>query len=103
MARSLTGGLEGDMQALLESFSRDNPSVRWTPAYQRVSFERRSGLTTTLSNVSPVTGEFEYVSVSAVYLPDGSFLYMIGVAPQLEASIYGNAFNRNLESMQILD
>lgn len=103
VARSLTGGLKGDLQALLESFSRGSWSVIWTPAYQRVFFGRQSGLTTTLSSVSPVTGAFESVSVWAVSLTDGSFLYFIGVAPQVEASLYRNTFNLILESMQIVN
>ena len=41
----------------------------------------RQRLTTTLSNVSEVTGDTEAVNLSTVQLRDGSVLFMIGVAP----------------------
>ena len=63
----------------------------------------RVGITTSVSHVSPVTRDFESVLVSAVQLPDMSLLYVIGVAPQDDAGVYRNAFNRVLASMQILN
>lgn len=103
VARGLTGNLQGDMEALLEALARGNRHVRWTPAYQRTTIAGRSGLTTVLSNVSSLNGEFEHVSVSAAHLPDGSLLYVIGVAPQEEAGTYRNAFNQMRESLQIVN
>jgi hypothetical protein len=103
IARSLTGILHGDVHMLLATFGRNNPSVTWTAAFQEVKIAGRFGITTSVSHVSPVTGEFESVLVSAVDLPDTSLLYVIGVAPQDEAGVYRNAFNRVLASMQILD
>ncbi len=103
IARSLTGELQGDIRALLATPGRENRYLTWTPAFHTVTLARRSGLTTTLSHVSPVTGEFEYVSVSAMHLPDESVLYVIGLAPLEDAGAYRNAFNRVIESLQILD
>ena len=103
VARSVTGDLKRDLQALLTAFGRGNAHLIWTPAYQRVTIGGREGLTTTVSNVSPVTRAFEYVSVSAAHLPDGSFLYVIGIAPQEDAGTYRNAFNQILESLLILE
>ena len=73
------------------------------PAYQRIKIAKRSGLTTVASNVSAVSGEFEQVTVSTMHLPDGSLLYIIGVAPQEESGTYRNAFNRVVESLYIVD
>lgn len=101
VARSLTGNLERDTQALLESFGQASPRLQWTPAFQRATIGGRPGLTTTMTNVSAVTGEFELVSVSTALLPDGSLLYVIGLAPQDEAGTYRSAFNRVLESLVI--
>lgn len=103
IARSLTGTLHGDVHMLLAAFGRNNPALIWTPAFQEVTIAGRVGITTSVSHVSPVTREFESVLVSAVQLPDTSLLYVIGVAPQDEAGVYRNAFNRVLASMQILD
>jgi len=103
IARSLTGEFERDLEQLLTSFGRDNPYLTWTPAFQTVTLAGRRGLTTTLSNASRATGAFEYVSVAAAHLPDGSFFYVIGVAPQEDAGMYRSAFNRVLDSIRILD
>lgn len=102
VARSLTGDLERDVEALLTSFGRGNAFLQWRPTYQRVSIGGRRGLSTTVRNVSLATGELEHVSVSAAHLPDGSLLYVIGVTPQEEAGLYRNLFNRVLESFEIL-
>jgi len=63
----------------------------------------RPGITTPLSNVSEVTGEREYITLSTTQLRDGSLLYIIGVAPQPEAKTYENAFRRVRQSLQIAD
>lgn len=103
VARSLTGTVHGDVHMLLASLGRHNRSFTWTPAFQRVKIAGRYGITTSVSHVSPATGEFESVSVSAVHLPDDSLLFVIGVAPQEEAGTYRNAFDRVLASMQTVN
>jgi hypothetical protein len=60
-------------------------------------------MTTPLSNVSDVTGEREYITLSTAQLRDGSLLYIIGVAPQPQANQYENAFRRIRQSVQIAD
>jgi hypothetical protein len=103
VARSLTGDPRGDLQTLLTTFGRGNGYFTWTPAFRQVTLGGRPGVTTTASNVSPVTGQFEYVSVSAAHLRDGSLLYVVGVAPEDEAGVYRNAFTRVLKSIEILE
>ncbi|MBI4886852.1 MAG: M48 family metalloprotease [Acidobacteria bacterium] len=103
VARSLTGDLQRDVQALLTALARWTADVQWTPAYQQTTIAGRRGLTTTASSISPATRQFEHVSVSAARLPDGGFLYVIGLAPQDEAGTYRQAFERVLRSLQILE
>ena len=96
-----SGNLERDTEALVQSFAKSNPQLRRAGNYQRTSIGGTRGLTTSLSNVSDVTGAREYVNLSTVYLPDGNVLFMIGVAPQNEASTYANAFARVRQNLQI--
>jgi Zn-dependent protease with chaperone function len=103
VARSLTGELRGNMRALLASFSRDNPRLTWTPAFQEVAIAGRRGLTTTLSHESPTTGDFESVLVSAVEFPGDAFLYVVGVSPSSEASLHRTALTQAVDSLQIVD
>ena len=102
VARSRTGNLEKDTQALVQSLGRHNPRLIGRPAYQRFNLAGRRGLTTVLSNVSALSGGFEEVTVWAVHLPDGNLLFGIGVAPLSESATYRNVFNRVLESIQII-
>ncbi len=103
VARSITGDLSGDVTSLLNRLARSNPKLTWVPAFQRTRVAGHDALTTTMSNVSPVTRDFEMVTLTAFRLSDDSFLYFLGVAPQLEASTYRGAFERVVESFRVLD
>jgi Zn-dependent protease with chaperone function len=103
VARSPTGNVEADLRRLMGAFARDNPHFTWTPAFSQIRIGDRAAVATAASNVSPVTGEFELVVVSAAHLPDGSLLYAVGVAPQNEAGIYRHVFARAVESIEILE
>jgi beta-barrel assembly-enhancing protease len=96
-----SGNLQRDTEALVQSFAKSNPQLRRSGNYQRTNVGGARGLTTSLSNVSDVSGQREYVNLSTVYLSDGNVLFMIGVAPQTEANTYANAFARVRQSLQI--
>jgi hypothetical protein len=99
----LEGSLQEQTNSLLQSFARANPQLRRQGGYSRTTIGGRQGLTTTLSNVSDVSGESEAVNVSTVQLRDGSLLYMIGVAPAGEARQYLNTFGRVRQTVQLAD
>jgi beta-barrel assembly-enhancing protease len=103
VAQGGSGSLQRDTQALLQTFARGNPDLRQQTNYQRDTVGGRQGLTTTLSNVSEVTGQPEYVSLSTTQLRNGNILYMIGVAPRSEATTYEAAFRRVRQNLQIAD
>jgi hypothetical protein len=95
------GSLEQGTEQLLQSFARTNPDLRRQGGYSRATIGGRDGLTTTLSNVSEVTGENEAVNLSTVKLQDGSLLFLIGVAPQEDARTYLTTFSRVRQSLQL--
>jgi hypothetical protein len=97
------GSLQQSTEQMLQSFARTNPDLRRQGGYSRTNMGGRQGLTTTLTNVSEVTGEREAVNLSTVQLQDGSVLFMIGVAPVDEARTYLNIFNRVRQSLQLAD
>lgn len=89
---------------LIESLLRGNPGLkRQSSGYIRETISGRTALSTTLRNVSEVTGGAELVALSTVPLRDGSLLYLIGVAPQEEASTYDPVFRRTKQSIEITD
>jgi hypothetical protein len=97
------GNLQQSTEQMLQSFARTNPDLRRQGGYSRTNIGGRQGLTTTLTNVSEVTGEQEAVNLSTVQLQDGSLLFLIGVAPVDEARTYLNTFNRVRQSLQLAD
>ena len=103
VTRSRGGSLQQQTEELLQGFAQSNPQLRRQNGYSRTNIGGRQGLTTTLSNVSEVTGETEAVNVSTVQLRDGSVLYLIGVAPANEARTYLSTFGRVRQSVQIAD
>jgi hypothetical protein len=89
---------------LLDSLQRGNPQIRrQSNGYVRESIGGRAALTTTLRNLSEVTGESESVTVSTAQLRDGSILYLIAVAPMDEANAYRSVFSRMKQSVQLTD
>ena len=103
VTRANGNNLQQQTEQLLQSFARSNPELRRQGGYSRTNIGGRQGLTTTLSNVSEVTGENEAVNLSTVQLSDGSVLFLVGVAPTDEARPYLNAFSRIRQNLQLAD
>ena len=103
VAQGGSGNLQRDTEQLVQTFAKANPELASAGRARSENIGGRSGITTPLSNISDVTGEREYVSVSTTQLRDGSLLYIIGVAPQNEAGTYEQAFRRVRQSVRITD
>ena len=98
-----SGNLQRDTEQLVQTFVRSNPELASAGRARSETIGGRTGLTTPLSNISDVTGEREYVSVSTTQLRDGNLLYIIGVAPQAEAGTYEQVFRKVRQSVRITD
>jgi beta-barrel assembly-enhancing protease len=98
-----SGNLQRDTQRLLSTFAQSNPNLRQQTALTRDNVGGRNGYTTILSNVSEVTGQRERIALSTTQLRDGNLLYVVGVAPQVEAQTYDTTFRRVRQSVQIRD
>lgn len=101
VVRGQGGSLQQETEQLLRSFARANPRLRRQGGYSRTTIGGRPGLTTTLGNVSELTGESEAVNLSTAQLGDGSVLFLIGVAPARDARAYFNTFSRVRQSVQL--
>ena len=93
--------LQQGTDELIEGFSRSNPDMRMQGNYRRETIGGRNGLTALFTNTSESTGEREIVSLSTVQLRDGSLLYIIGVSPEDETSVYDRVFRRARQTAQI--
>jgi Zn-dependent protease with chaperone function len=98
-----TGNLQNDTNSLLRSFAQGNPQLQQSGNARNDSLGGRSGITVQLANVSEVTGQPEYISLSTTELRNGGLLYVIGVAPRTEAGTYDNTFRKVRQNIQISD
>jgi Zn-dependent protease with chaperone function len=102
VASGAEGSLQEQTERLLQGFARANPELRREGGYTRTTIGGRTGLSTTLRNVSEVSGQ-ETVNVSTVQLSDGSVLFLVGVAPAAEATTYLQTFARIRQSIKLAD
>ena len=98
-----TGDLQRDTNSLLRNFAQGNPDLQQSGRARNESVAGRSGITVDLANVSEVTGQPEYISLSTTELRNGGLLYVIGVAPRNEAGSYQDTFKRVRQNIQIAD
>jgi len=98
-----TGDLQRDTNSLLRNFAQSNPDLQQSGRARNESVAGRSGITVDLANVSEVTGQPEYISLSTTELRNGGLLYVIGVAPRTEAGTYQDAFRRIRQNIQVAD
>ena len=87
----------------LNEVLQGNPYLRAQGGYRQTTVSGRTGLSTTLSGRSPVTGQTEVVTVITTLLRDGSIFYMNYVTPQYDQRNYQTAFNNILRSIQLND
>ena len=98
-----TGNLQRDTESLVRSLLQGNAQLQRSGPDKNDRVGGRSGITISLNNVSEVTGQPEYISLSTTQLRDGSLLYMIGVAPETQQDTYDAAFRRIRQNIQISD
>jgi hypothetical protein len=100
LARNETHDLQTATDELIQSLAQSNPRLGPPSGYDRATMGNRSGLATTLSNVSDATGRNERIELFTTLLDDGSLFYLIGVAPENEFSAYQPAFRKVAGSVQ---
>jgi hypothetical protein len=71
--------------------------------YRRISIANRPGLAVQLSNTSEVTGAPETIEIFTTLMRDGNLLYIIAVAPSNAFNQYQPAFQRVVQSIQLMD
>jgi hypothetical protein len=98
-----SGNLQQDTDQLVAAFAQSNPQLRRRADYSRENVGGRTGVKTTLSNQSDITGQPEVIALATTRLSDGRLLYLVGVAPQRDAGTYNDVFRRVLQSVQLRD
>ncbi len=101
VAQSTNGNLQQDTDQLVAAFAQSNPQLRRQEAYSRETLGGRTGVRTTLTNQSDITGQPETISLATTRLSDGRLLYLVGVAPYRDAGTYNDVFRRVRQSVQL--
>jgi hypothetical protein len=81
----------------------ENNYLRQNTNYTRTTLAGRNAYVTTLMGRSPLTNRNEVVNVVTTQLRNGNLFYVIGVAPENEASNYNYAFRNMLRSIRLGD
>jgi hypothetical protein len=102
-ARNDKRNLRVTTDEFIESYVLVNPSPGRTFRYSRVTIGDRPGLHIVLSNASEATGELERIEMFTTLLRDGTFFYVLAVAPRDCAADYAGTFRRVVGSIQIMD
>ncbi|OFW03296.1 MAG: hypothetical protein A3H96_19550 [Acidobacteria bacterium RIFCSPLOWO2_02_FULL_67_36] len=100
IARNETHDLQTATTELIQSLAQANPRMSRPPGYQRATIGGRSGIVTTLSNISEATGGTERIAIFTTQLQDGTLFYLIGVSPDEEFRQYEPVFRRIAGSIQ---
>jgi hypothetical protein len=103
VAQSPSGNLQQDTDQLVAAFAQSNPQLKRQSAYSRETVGGRTGVQTTLTNRSDITGQAETISLATTRLNDGRLLYLVGVAPQRDAGAYNDVFRRVRQSIQLTE
>jgi hypothetical protein len=96
-------GLSAAHDEYVNSILSGNSYLRKQGSTYSSNMAGRSGLSTRLSGVSPVTGRTEIVTVYSVMLSNGSLFYLATVSPENESTVYNRAFSAVRNSLQIND
>jgi len=87
-------------RAFLNSVSRSNPDIRMSGEQQNTRISGRNALHVPLVNPSPLGGQ-ERITMTTVFLAEGSLFYFLTVVPERDASAYSTAFRRVFESIRL--
>jgi peptidase M48-like protein len=89
-------------KAFIDSVSQSNPKMRVSGEQQNVSLSQRAGLSTPLSNASPLGGE-EWVTLYTTFLANGNLFYYVTVVPAKDAKAYEVPFGRIVSTLKLTD
>jgi hypothetical protein len=103
IARNQRHDLQTATEELIDSLARGNPRMSRPSGFRRATIDGRSGLQTTLDNVSEVTGRSEVIQVVTTQMRDGNLFYAIAVAPESDLRQYQPTFQRIVGSVDLRD
>lgn len=93
--------LDKETAAFIKALTGGNPEIRWTGRSSATTLAGRQALSSTLSNVSEVTGGPETLTLVTALTTDGQLFYLIGVFPETETAVYAAPIDKVRQSLQL--
>jgi hypothetical protein len=102
VARAASRDLNQATQSLIEGFVQGNSGMRLAGRQEAFRLSGRNAIVTPLEGRSALGG-VERVDVHTTMLANGDLFYVLTVVPEREATTYGPAFDRVVQSVRLND
>ena len=89
-------------RAFLQGIAQNNPDLRRAGSEQQARISGRSALYVPLSNPSALGGT-ERITMTTVFLAEGTLFYYLTVAPENESRVYNPVFQKILQSIRLTE
>lgn len=101
LVKASSTALEAETAALIKGLTGSNPEIRWSGRSSSTTLGGRPALSSTLSNVSEVTGKPETLTLTTALTSNGQLFYLIGVSPESEAPLYAAPLDKVRQSLEL--
>jgi Zn-dependent protease with chaperone function len=102
VAKASSRDLSNATNSWLNAIGQGNPDLRKDGDQRTLKLSQRTAIATPLVNPSPLGGR-EQITVYTTFLADGNLFYLLTVAPEADAAVYGPAFDRVARSLRLID
>jgi beta-barrel assembly-enhancing protease len=102
VAKAATRDLQAATDAFLKAVAQNNPELRLAGSQQAIRISQRGAISTPLVNASPLGGT-ERIGLYTTFLVDGTLFYYLSIAPEKDALVFQDAFQRIGESIRLTD
>jgi Zn-dependent protease with chaperone function len=102
VTRAASRDLAEATDAFVQSLSQNNPELRVAGNQQSARISGRTALLLPLQNPSPLGGR-ERITVTTVFLAEGTLFYYLTIAPDRDAAVFEPVFRRIGQSIRLTE
>ena len=102
VTRSASRDLMEATDAFLRAIAQGNPNIRTAGDRQATRVSGRTAITVPLVNPSPLGGQ-ERVTMTTVFLAEGSLFYVLTVVPEKDVAVFEPVFRQIAQSIKLTD
>jgi len=102
VTQAASSNLTEATKAFLQAIAKNNPNLKMTGDAQSTRISQRTALFVPLTNPSPLGGQ-ERISMSTVFLAEGTLFYYLTIVPERDAAVYGPVFQKIFQSIKLTE